>query len=754
MSVKTVVLLLCACLIGWIGPSEAQIPSTKIEKMEVRGNIRSDASLIMATSGLSVGKDLTMEDTQHAIRRLYALGVFRDIRIVVVGQSPEGLQIAIAVEEFPVVSKIVFEGNDKIKTKELKDVLRFAEGQVVGEKGIKNAQVRIKRLYEEEGHLLAQVTSEISDPDETGKVALTLRIEEGKKVKIKRIEIAGNELFGDAEIKKQMETKENRWWRRGDFKEAIFREDLKKIAAFYRKNGYRDMEVIRDSLYYDDSKQHLFVDIVVQEGPLYWFDAFTWKGNTLFPDAQIAEKITVSEGDTYDQEKFERIYTSLAFAYQERGYLSVQILPETTEEGQTLDFHFVIEEGQPSRVRKVEIVGNTKTKEKVIRRELKVIPGEVFRRSALERSARNVYVLNYFGNVEPDVEPLENGDVDLTFRVEEKSTGQAMMGAGYSEQYKLTGSLGLGIPNLFGNGQNLDFNWDFGTLQERFQISFTEPWLFDTPTSGSFSLYRLTYRYSSYDENRSGGYVSVGRHLTWPDDYSTVRLIYRLEEVGYDNFSEGYTDPYGLQERTWPQRTSSISATYFRDSRDKPEFPSRGSVYSYRAEFAGKILGSDEGFHKHEVNSEFYYPLFWKTALLVKNRMGYVNGFGAEQDVLPRERFRPGGTSFDGIIRGYDDMSVGPSEGGRAMFITGLECQFPIVEQQIYGLLFADAGNSWLRFSETDPFDLKRSMGFGVRVMAPMIGMIGFDFAYGFDHLTDGKRAGEWHTHFQFGKSF
>ncbi|MCK5381387.1 MAG: hypothetical protein KAJ81_07945, partial [Candidatus Latescibacteria bacterium] len=285
MSVKTVVLLLCACLIGWIGPSEAQIPSTKIEKMEVRGNIRSDASLIMATSGLSVGKDLTMEDTQHAIRRLYALGVFRDIRIVVVGQSPEGLQIAIAVEEFPVVSKIVFEGNDKIKTKELKDVLRFAEGQVVGEKGIKNAQVRIKRLYEEEGHLLAQVTSEISDPDETGKVALTLRIEEGKKVKIKRIEIAGNELFGDAKIKKQMETKENRWWRRGDFKEAIFREDLKKIAAFYWKNGYRDMEVVRDSLYYDDSKQHLFIDIAVQEGPLYWFGAFTWEGNTLFSDA-------------------------------------------------------------------------------------------------------------------------------------------------------------------------------------------------------------------------------------------------------------------------------------------------------------------------------------------------------------------------------------------------------------------------------------------------------------------------------------
>jgi len=372
----------------------------------------------------------------------------------------------------------------------------------------------------------------------------------------------------------------------------------------------------------------------------------------------------------------------------------------------------------------------------------------------LERSARNVYLLNYFGNVEPNVEPLENGDVDVTFRVEEKSTGQAMMGAGYSEQYKLTGSIGLGIPNLFGNGQRLDFNWDFGRLTERFQLSFTELWLFDTPSSGSFSVYRLTYRYRDYDEMRGGGYVSVGRKLSWPDDYSTVRLLYRLEEVRYSDFAEGYSDPYGLNERKWPQTTSSVSATYFRDSRDKPEFPSRGSVYSYRAEFASKAFGSDAGFHKHEVRSEFYFPMFWKATLLLSNHIGYVNGFGAEHDVLPRERFRPGGTSFDGIIRGYDDMSIGPSEGGRTMFIATAECQFPIVEQQIYGLLFADAGNAWQWFSETDPFDLKRSMGFGVRVMAPMIGMIGFDFAYGLDHLKDGKREGEWHTHFQFGRAF
>lgn len=748
------------CLIG-VASVSAQEVSPKILSLDVEGNLRSDKALIVSTSGLSVGEMLTTENEQSAIRRLYSLGIFRDIRLLIRGPSAEGVHLVIAVDEFPTVAKIVFEGNKKIKMKELHKALRFSEGQVVSAKAIHDAVFRIKDLYQEQGYLLAQVQPELMPLKETDKRMLTFHIREGKKVQVKHIEILGNTAFSDGKIKKQMKTREDRWWRGADFKEETFEEDKDKIIAFYRAHGYRYARVMRDSLYYDDSKRHLFIDIVVEEGPQYRFGTFTWDGNRAFSDKRLADLVTVSDGDIYNEEEFAKIYSNFLAAYQEQGYLSISIQPQEEVEGHRINIHFTIQEGTPSKVHRIVIVGNTKTKEKVIRRELTLFPGEVFQRSALERSLRNVYLLNFFKDIQHDMEPLPNGDVDVTITVEEKSTGQASMGAGYSEQYKLVGSIGLSVPNLFGNGQRLDFNWDFGRRRETFHLSFTEPWLFDTPTSGSFDIYRTTDKYiRDFDERRQGGTFRIGKRLSWPDDYSRLYVRYRLEEVEYLNFDPDYTDPYGLKDQKWPQKTSSLRATYFRDSRDLPQFPTTGSVTSYALELAGGLLQGDENYHKHVVDSEFYFPLAWKFVLMLKSRIGYINGFNKDHYVPFSERFMPGGISFDGMIRGYADRSVGPIEkgkeiGGRTMFITTAEIQFPIAEQQVYGLLFADGGNAWRRLSETDPFDLKRSLGVGVRVMAPMIGMIGFDFAYGFDHIgSDGKREGKWRTHFQFGQAF
>lgn len=749
------------CLI-WVASGFAQGISPRILSLDVEGNLRSDTALILSTSGLSVGNLLTTENEQSAIRRLYSLGIFRDIRLMIREWSEKGVHLAIVVDEFPTVAKIVFEGNKALKTKDLHKALRFSEGQVVSAKAVHDAVRRIKGLYDKQGYLLAQVRPEMTSQGDPGKTVLTFHIREGKKVQVKHIEILGNTAFGDAKIKKQMETREDRWWRGADFSENTFQEDRDKIIAFYRTYGYRYVRIVRDSLYYDDSKRHLFIDVVLDEGPQYRFGTFTWDGNTSFSDPRLADLVTVSEGDIYSEEEFAKIYSNFLAVYQERGYLNISIQPREEEvEGNRVNLHFTLREGAPSKVHRIVITGNTKTKEKVIRRELALFPGEVFQRSALERSLRNVHVLNFFGNIKHDIEPLPNGDVDVSIAVQEKSTGQAMMGAGYSEQYKLVGSIGLSVPNLFGNGQRLDFNWDFGRRRETFQLSFTEPWLFDTPTSGSFDLYRTTDKYiQDFDERRQGGTLRIGKRLSWPDDYSRLYLRYRLEEVEYRNFDPNYTDPYGLKDRKWPQKTSSLRITYSRDSRDLPEFPTAGSVASYALEVAGGLLHGDENYHKHVVDSEFYFPVVWKFVLMLRSRVGYIDGLKKDHYVPFSERFMPGGVSFDGMIRGYSDRSVGPIEkgkeiGGRTMFVTTAEIQFPIAEQQVYGLLFADGGNAWRRLSETDPFGLKRSLGVGVRVMAPMIGMIGFDFAYGFDHIgRDGRRAGKWRTHFQFGRMF
>jgi outer membrane protein insertion porin family len=280
----------------------------------------------------------------------------------------------------------------------------------------------------------------------------------------------------------------------------------------------------------------------------------------------------------------------------------------------------------------------------------------------------------------------------------------------------------------------------------------------DTPTSAGFDLYQTSRTWTSYyTEVRTGGDLRLGRRLSWPDDYFRIYWKYRLEDVEYKDFSGSYnpSEEYDLRRIDWPQRTSSTTFTLIRDSRDLPEFATMGSVHSLSSEFAGGVLGGDVNYHKHIFDSAWYFQNLWKLTLMIKTRAGIVDTYTRSQSVPFSERFMPGGTSFDGTIRGYDNRSVGPVEsgaeiGGKTMLIFTAEYQFPVVEQQIYGLLFMDAGNAWRSLNETDITDLKRSAGVGIRIVAPMIGVIGFDMAYGFDNLE----GGEWHPHFQLGTSF
>lgn len=767
--------ILCV-LLGASLSASAQPPSKRILGVEVQGNVRSDESLVVSTSGLTVGAELTGDLEQSAIRRLHALGVFSDVALWITDTTEEGVWIRVWVTEFPTLHKAAFEGAHAFKVSELEEELGLIEGQVVSPRIVKGCINRVRSMYEKKGYMLAEVDAETAEAAGTGQAAgavtLTFRINEGKKVAVKRIEILGNSALDDAKIKKQMGTKEDRWWRSGDFKRETYREDLVKIISLYKQQGYREAEIARDTLYYDDSRRQLFIQITVDEGIRYRFGTVTWEGNTVLSAQELAEKVTFREGEVYDEEEFNRTHFNLAAAHNERGYLSARVVPVESLLGDRVNLHFRIVEGELSKVREVVIKGNTRTKEKVIRRELSVKPGQVFKLSDLQRSQRDVYMLNYFGNVEFDYDLLDAGDVDLTFKVEEKSTGTASIGASYSEQDKIVGTIGLANSNLFGNGQTLDFNWDFGTRRKTFQIGFTEPWFLEKPVHASFSLYSTTYDWSSsFDERRRGGYVRFGRRLKWPDRYSRVYLTYRLEQVEYFGFDASYTGSLRWVDwneskpdsaktlREWPEMNSDLEFRYVRDSRDMPEFASSGSIFSYETEVAGGFLGGDVDYHKHLLVSEFYFPMPYKTALAIHVSAGYVSNFSPSKDVPFSERFTPGGVSLDGQVRGYGDRSIGPSEngtilGGRTMLTYNIEYQIPIVRQQVYGLVFADAGNAWEWARETDPFDLKRSVGIGGRVVAPQIGIIGADLAYGFDHFRDGRRYGKWRAHFQFGRTF
>jgi len=734
--------------------------AARVDSLIVRGNVRASETLIRSASGLSTGAEILIPQIQAAIRNLYATGVFSDVVIKreAIGFNRE--KLIIEVTEYPVLNNLTFSGNRKLKRDDISKKVRILPGQVVNPQALTRAIADIQKEYRDKGYYLARVVPE-QKPAGPGRVDLNLAIREGDRVQVERIRFIGARAFNPRKLRDQMSTRQNRWWRSADFDEEKLREDKEKILSFYRKFGYREAAIVRDSVYLDDSKKKLFIDLFVDEGPQYHFGRITWAGNLLLSDEQVHRVLRLREGDVYNREAFDEAVFRLSSAYQEQGYWAMDPGIMETPRGDTVDVSFNIVESEPSRVQFVDILGNDKTKDKVIRREMTLVPGDIFRRSDLERSNRNVFYLNYFENVEPNIRPAAGGNVDVTMTVKEKPTGTVNMAVGYGEADKWVGSIGLSIPNLRGNGQQADFQWEFGQVTTSFYLSFTEPWLFDTPTSGSITLFNTRREYDVTEESR-GFSLRAGRRLRWPDDYSRVYASYSLRTEDY-TFPLDYTDADKLAYISNPSDphliSSAVGIGYVRDSRNLPLFPTDGTYFSYDLQMAGGPVGGDVSYRKHTIELDYFLPLFeikgWGPALALKTTFGQINT--AQPLAVPlSERFRPGGVSFDGQIRGYYDYAVGPkseygsSTGGYTMLLTTAELSFPVVQQQIYGVLFADAGNAWRGLAEMNPYRLKRSYGFGARFILPLAGVIGLDFAKGVDP-DPYSGGGGWETHFQFG---
>ncbi len=740
------------------------LAQTTVQEIEIRGDFNRVAeSLIRSTLGLDGGVELSQENVQEAVRALQGLHVFSDIQIFAdESESGDGVKVIVVVREHPTLEGVRFKGNKEIKEKEMKEAVGLVSGQVVAPKDVARGRQRILELYGDKGYLRAEVEGQLFD-DESGTVFLQYDIDEGDKIKIAAINVLGTDAISSGKIHKQMETKPKRWWRKGEFKADTYQEDKERILAFYRSEGYQQATILRDSIYYDDSRRRLFIDVEIEEGQQFFVGDISWEGNELFTVTDLESQLKVSHGDVFQASSPELAYLAKS-AYYERGYLDTEIIPHETIRGDSIDVAFQIFEGEPWRIRRVDFTGNVKTQEKVLRREVALRPGDVFKSSQLQESQRRLYMLGYFKDVQFQQHATPSIDdekfIDLSFNVEEQRTGAASMGAGYSDRDKLVGTLGLQIPNFRGKGQNLDFNWEFGTRREQFLIGFTEPWLFDTPTSFSFRVYTLNQQYlNSFDFHRNSVSVRVGRRLKRPA-FSSLSLGYELRDERYSDFVSGYDES---SSSFTPRTTSSVELVFRRDTRDLPDFPTTGSVISYTPEVASSFIAGDVDFHRHELNVNVYRPSLWKFVLSVESKFAIIDGFSDWDDanISFWDRFTPGGVDWwDGQVRGYPDASLGPRDdrgqsiGGRSMMTINVEYRFPITERQVVGLLFADAGNAWKDVDGFDPTDLKRSIGIGFRVLTPMLGMIGFDFGYGFDRRSiDGRRPGLT-THFQFGPRF
>ena len=420
-----------------------------------------------------------------------------------------------------------------------------------------------------------------------------------------------------------------------------------------------------------------------------------------------------------------------------------------------MDVDFQVEEGEPAHVGKITITGNMGTKEKVIRRELFLVPGDLFRRSALVRSHREIYSLGFFDDVQVKTNVSGSGpDIDLTFDVKERQTGQFLAGASYSGEFGLIGSFEMSKTNFRGTGQSVSLKWEFGRLGQ-IDLSFTEPWFRGTPTSVGFDLFNTRLDRDSYIERNRGAAIRVGRPLPWLD-YTRAYLRYKWEswKVTADDLVTS-ADLAQTLRYTGEGTASSIQTTFQRNSTDDPFFPTSGSMTRLVSEFSGGLLAGNTGFQKHVLDEQFFLPSWRSTAISLAMRVGVISPYRKGQIPL-FERFRLGGVGPNGI-RGYPDLDVVPRgndsvEGGRAMFITRAEYRFPITGHQLSGLTFLDVGNVWNKASEAQPSGLKRGAGLGFRVEIPGVGTLGFDYGYGFDRGPELGGPG-WELHFNIGSA-
>ena len=752
--------------------SWAQKPMSlgQILGVSVSGNNTAAASVIRLSSGLREGAEVSAEEVQNAIRQVWALGIFSDVRVQIDRRVGDGIYLSIHVVEYPKLEKVVIEGNKKIKTEDLEEEIGFYRGQVLNPNEVAKARKRLLDKYTEKGYTLARITADTYRSETEGRVVLQVKIQEGNKVQIKRIRFFGNQHIPDGKLRKQLKkTKEDRWWRGGDFDKELYEEDKEKIVEYYRNEGFRDAMVLRDSLYYDEGLSDMFIDIWVQEGIRYYIGNIGWEGNSLLDETELATLLTIHPGEQFSEKKFtESIYEKLQGAYWDRGYIYAQINPVEKLRGQdTLDVTFIINEANPVTIREIHISGNTSTKERVIRRQLRIRPGDVFSKELLMRSARDLMMLNYFANVVPNAIPISDQEkMDLTFTVEEKSTQTANLSIGWSELDKLIGSIGLGMNNLFGNGQSMSLDWNFGRYYRSFSLSFNEPWFMNTPTLLGFSVHNIKRDayYVGYSQKSQGFSIRTGRRLSWPDNYFRGDWIYSYDETELGDFSDYMVlyNPNNIVNEDWPLTTSSITQVFSRNSLDNPEFPTRGSKVSLTSTLAGGPLGGNVGYHKHEFSAEFFLPaLSPSIVFFARAQMGFMDYLTEDSHIQYTDYFFMGGSGMSRSIplRGYDDPLAGGNyyyEGGRTMLKTTFELRFPLLSNPTaYGIIFAEGGNTWYSIETTDPFDLRRSVGVGARIFMPMVGMLGVDYAYGFDNINSaGQHYGSWKPHFVFGKSF
>ncbi len=738
---------------------------SQIQKVLVQGNALVPESMILAALESKVGRPLNPVLLAKDVQHVFDLGFFADVRIEVQDYG-DGVVLHVIVEELPPISKIVFEGHEKLKTEQLEEALTLPPSALSDPfnmkfypQKIRQDVENIRRLYHEEGYNNVFVDSElIPDPKAPEeKVILRYLIEEREKAAVRKVDFEGNTAFSEEELRKNMATRKKGFLSfitgSGKYEEETFETDLERLKFFYADRGYLDVSVKDYSLDFRDASSDLFITISLDEGEVYTISDVSVEGNTVFSDEQLRSAIAVMPGDPFSRSTIRKDMLAISALYAPEGYITP--ISENTDgkllidprasidrEQKQVSLVYVISEGVPHYVSRISIQGNEKTRDKVIRRELNMYEGELIDSSLLEAAQRRVFNLGLFEEVIMKLsDGREPNTVDVVVAVTERSTGSFNFGGGWSSIDNFVFSGGLSHANVFGLAHQINFSATLGSSSQTFNLNYTMPRFLDSRYLLGIDSYKTEREYTSYDSSSVGGGFRLGRNVV-ENIFATLK--YEYKDVDIKHVDEDASAL--IREAEGRSRTSSGYLQFRRTTINNVLLPTKGSRTRISAELAGTVFGADNDFYKIIVDNNTYFPIYNDFALRIKTEVGYVREIDDSKKVPIFERFFAGGAD---TIRGYEERSVGPKDengqelGGNKLVVVTGEVIIPL-GKQIKLVAFYDMGDLYGADEDFDLSTFKQSVGTGVRVQIPMVGLLRLDWGYKLKP-EDGESSSEFH---------
>ncbi|HSB73100.1 MAG TPA: outer membrane protein assembly factor BamA [Candidatus Methylomirabilis sp.] len=756
-------ILMCVCLLlalPW--GTEAQ-DQPFVTQIDVDGARKVEEATVRFKLKTRVGDPYSPDVVREDIKSLYSLGYFEDI-VVQANIFEGGLRLTFVLHEKPSIQTIRIVGNRKLTTDKIKAKIDLTEGAIVPPGAlVKNAE-KIRLFYEEEGYYQAKVEGqeERISPQE---VAVTFNVVEGSKFDVGEIRILGNQHLREKDIKKRLQTSElYLFFFGGTLKREELRRDLDRIRAYYLDNGFLDIAVEDPEIQLDEQRKKLRIVIQVQEGPQYRIAELRIKGNTLFSEGEIRQWIKSQPGGIFSREGLQGDVVAITDRYADRGYLFADVAPVTDVLRAETKVNVALEvtEGRQAFIRRIEITGNIRSRDKVIRRELRLVEGDVFSSTRLQRSRRNLEELGYFEDVKLDTKRAAAEDqVDLTVDVKEKPTGAFTLGGGYSSVDGPIAVASISQNNLFGLGKRASVSGQLGTKANRFEALYADPHFQDTDFITEVRGFNFQTEFKDtqgFDQSTAGASLAVGHHLFEEVSGSITYSFTRVQIKNVDD-NAPFLVQRQAQESGGISHTSTLIFALTRSTLDSLSEPTRGLYARAGAQFAGGFLDAENNFTKYSLELSQYWPLWQKLVGHLRGNVAYGDSFGDTPNLPVQERFFLGGISS---IRGFRNFTISPKDpvtgegltGGNMSWFINNEILFPLYEPlRMRGLVFIDVGQV---YDERDDFGdifkrrIKRSAGIGMRFTSP-IGAIRLEYGFNLAPLQGEKSQV---LHFSAGTTF